>query len=105
MSNVSELRQKLFPYMDINESEWFKDVATGACQNSKREQNRIYVYFKEAANAIRCMAVCNARNISYMEGPYDSFRELYRVDILMNWKTRMPSRIRRNEPQFLDKRN
>lgn len=98
-----EYMSKLNPYMDINNSAWFKDLAEKAVKNSERFQNRIHIYFGNAEDALECTGKCYQRNISHIQGyMHCLYDNTYRVDILMNWKERRPSKMRRKEVQFLN---
>ncbi len=91
----------MFCYNDINGSAWFQDLIQGACKGSERSGNRIYIYFDNKELAERCVEKATNRNIACI-GP-DQYRiGIYQVDIMMNWKTRHPSRIKRNIPLVLD---
>lgn len=89
-------------YSDINESAWFKDITLEACEHSERRGNRIYVYFPTAECHAAAVEKCKARNISCIGCIYDTLTETYRLDIMMNWKERRPSRSVNTLPQKLD---
>ena len=89
-------------YSDINNSAWFQDITLGACEHSERHQNRIYVFFPTQAEYNKASAKCWLRNISHVGYIYNSENETYRLDIMMNWKERRPSKAKRNTPQKLD---
>ena len=91
----------MFEYNDINNSTWFADLVERAYRNSKRSNNRIFVYFKTKEDAEDCIRRANNRNINTTGIMHDLFYEDYRVDILMNWKERRPSKIRRKDEQIL----
>lgn len=101
MGNLQRMMAKDFPYLDINNSAWFKDLTEEACQNSERHNNRIYIFFDSEEKAQRCMGKCDRRNISHTIFLHDIFYNTYRIDILMNWKERRPSRAKRNQGQIL----
>lgn len=102
MGNLQKMMARDFPYLDINQSKWFQDLTEEACQNSERSGNRIYIYFDSRENAERCVAKCEKRNISNVGILEDTFYKTFRVDILMNWKERRPSRLKIRKEQFLD---
>lgn len=90
-------------YSDINNSSWFRDIAKKAVKNSERNKNRIYIYFGNAEDALNCTSKCYDRNISHIQGYMHCLQDnTYRVDILMNWKERRPSKLRKREVQFLN---
>lgn len=88
-------------YSDINESEWFIALIRGTKERSERNENRIYIYFTTEKLAKQCCAEADARNIKHTSPMKLLPDEKYRVDIMMNWKERRPSRIHRNQPQIL----
>ena len=93
---------KTHPYEDINNSPWFKDLAEKAVTHSERNGNRIYIYFGNDKDALACVEKCKTRNISHIDGYMHCLCDnTYRVDILMNWKERRPSKIKRKEAQLL----
>lgn len=102
MGSLQRMMVKEFPYWDINQSKWFRDLAEEACQNSERYENRIYIYFDSKEKAERCIEKCNRRNISHTNYLEDTFYKTYRVGVLMNWKERRPSRLRSRKEQILD---
>lgn len=89
-------------YEDINNSRWFQALIKDASRNSERNGNRIYIYFDTEELANKCCEEAERRNIKYMSPMHQLFPEEYRVDILMNWKKRIPSRIRCKEEQILN---
>lgn len=104
MGSLQRMMVKEFPYWDINQSKWFKDLSEG-CQNSERHNNRIFIYFDNKEKAESCIEKCETRNIShvgYLEYLENTSHKIYRVDILMNWKERRPSRLRSRKEQILD---
>ena len=92
-------------YSDINNSIWFKDLVEKAVKNSERHENRLYIYFSNAKDALNCIEKCKARNFSHIDGYMENVSDnTYRVDILMNWKERRPSKSKRNLAQNLNER-
>lgn len=102
MGILQRMMVKDFPYWDINQSKWFADLTEEAYENSERCKNRIYIYFNSKEKAVRCMEKCVRRNIKHFGIIQNIFYKSYRVDILMNWKERRPSRIRKKQEQILD---
>ena len=102
MGSLQRMIVKDFPYWDINQSKWFEDLTEETCQNSERYNNRIFIYFDSKEKAKRCIEKCERRNISNVGILEDTFYKTYRVDILMNWKERRPSRLRSRKEQILD---
>ena len=102
MGSLQRMMVKDFPYWDINASKWFQDLTEDACTGSERHENRIFIYFDSEEKAKKCMEKCIKRNISNVGILEDTFYKTYRVDILMNWKERRPSRLRKREEQILD---
>ena len=99
---LQEYWAKTHPYEDINSAPWFKDIVAKACEHSERHQNRIFVYFSSEADFNQAAAKCQIRNISYMGYMYNTQTKTYRLDIMMNWKERRPSRLKLRQPQKLD---
>ena len=95
---------RMNPYHDINNSNWFKDIVKNACQNSERRDNRIKVYFGSFEDQQNAIKECERRNISYIEYACGecSSDKIWKLDIMMNWKKRLPSRLKRNKEQILD---
>lgn len=91
-----------YTYFDINQSKWFKDLTKNACGSSERNGNRIYIYFKSKENAEECIEKCIQRNISNVGILENCYYNTFRVDILMNWKERRPSRLRKRQQQILN---
>ena len=102
MGSLQRMMARDFPYWDINQSKWFEDLTEEACQNSERCENRIYIYFDSKEKAERCIEKCERRNISNAGYLENTFYKTFRVDILMNWKERRPSRLRKRKEQILD---
>lgn len=102
MGSLQRMMVKDFPYWDINQSKWLKDLTEEACQDSERHNNRIFIYFDSKEKAERCIEKCERRNISNVGILENTFYKTYRVDILMNWKERRPSRLRIRKEQTLD---
>ena len=103
MTELKKWYYKNHPYEDINSSVWFKDVAEKAVTNSQRSGNRIYIYFENAKDALDCIEKCKVRNISHIDGYMHCLTDnTYRVDVMMNWKERRPSKYKRNQEQILN---
>lgn len=101
MGTLQRMMVRDFPYWDINQSAWFVDISEN-CKEARRSNNRIYIYFNSKDEAEKCIQKCEERNISQMGIMEDTFYKTFRVDILMNWKERRPSRAKRNKAQILD---
>ena len=101
MGSLQRMMVKEFPYWDINQSKWFRDIAEG-CQYAKRHENRIFIYFDSKEKAEKCQEKCERRNINNIGILGDTFYENFRVDIFMNWKERKPSKLKRNQEQILN---
>lgn len=89
-------------YSDINNAPWFREIVEDACEHSERNGNRLYIYLPNKEAYDKAVKVCETRNISYI-GPMtyvDS--DTHRLDVLMNWKERRPSRLVRNKEQKLN---
>ena len=93
--DMSRPKINLNPYQDINNSSWFKDITKDACQHSERQSNRIYVYFKTEEDFVIAVDKCKNRNIKCVGSIYNTLTGTWRLDILMNWKTRTPSKLNR----------
>lgn len=102
MGSLQRMFARDFPYWDITQSKWFDDLAEEACRNIEKCDNRIYFYFDSREKAERCVAKCEKRNISNAGILENTFYKTFRVDILMNWKERRPSRLKSRKEQFLD---
>ena len=103
MKELQRYWAKTHPYEDINDAPWFRDLAEKAVTHSERNGNRIYIYFGNAKDALECNRKCESRNISYTDGYMHCLSDnTYRVDILMNWKERRPSKHKRNQEQILN---
>ena len=101
MGSLQRMMVKEFPYWDINQSKWLNDLCEEGC-DCVRNGPRIYIFFNSREKAERCMKKCEKRNISHLGILEDTFIKTFRVDILMNWKERRPSKIRKKENQILD---
>ncbi len=101
MGSLQRMMVKDFPYWDINQSKWLNDLCEENC-DCVRSGNRIYIYFNSKEKAERCIEKCERRNISNTGYLENTFYKTFRVDILMNWKERRPSRLRRRKEQILD---
>lgn len=101
MGSLQRMMVKEFPYWDINQSKWLNDLCEEGC-DCVRSGNRIYIYFDSREKAERCVAKCEKRNISNAGILENTFYKTFRVDVLMNWKERRPSRLKSRKEQFLD---
>ena len=101
MGSLQRMMVKEFPYWDINQSKWLNDLCEESC-DCVRHNNRIFIYFDSKEKADRCREKCERRNISNVGYLEDTFYKTFRVDILMNWKEKRPSRLRKRKEQILN---
>ena len=90
------LYSKAFAYLDIENSKWYEDLTQGSVRRY-RNQNRITVEFNTRQEALDCQKRASNRNISTVLYLMPSGR----VDIMMNWKKRQPSRLERKKELIL----
>lgn len=94
-----ELYSKAFAYLDIENSKWYEDLIQGSiCRY--RNQNRIRVEFNTYQEALDCQKRAVNRNINtilYSAQPTENGR----IDIMMNWKKRQPTRVDRKKELIL----
>lgn len=93
------LYSKAFAYLDIENSKWYEDLIQGSVRRYRNE-NRIRVEFKTYQEALDCQKRAVNRNIKtilYSAQPTENGR----IDIMMNWKKRQPTRLERKKELIL----